>query len=114
MLGGVGNLDHFHTPGYEGFSLRLHEPETDTWRIWWSSTSRPGRLDPPVEGRFDEDGKSAVRDRRRPRRHPDPDALRLVGDRSRLGPLGPGLLVRRREDLEAQLDYVLCRSGDQL
>ncbi len=23
MLGGVGNLDHFHAPGYEGFSLRL-------------------------------------------------------------------------------------------
>ena len=28
MLGGVGNLDHFHTAGYEGFSLRLYDPET--------------------------------------------------------------------------------------
>ena len=24
MLGGYGNLDHFHTAGYEGFSLRLY------------------------------------------------------------------------------------------
>jgi hypothetical protein len=56
MLGGGGNLDHFHTSGYEGFSLRLYDPERDIWQIWWSSTSRPGRLDPPVEGRFDEHG----------------------------------------------------------
>ena len=27
MLGGGGNLDHFHTAGYEGFSLRLYDPE---------------------------------------------------------------------------------------
>jgi hypothetical protein len=56
MLGGGGNHDHFVADGYEGFSLRLWSPETDTWRIWWSSTARPGRLDPPVEGGFHADG----------------------------------------------------------
>jgi hypothetical protein len=58
MLDGGGNLDHFFAPGYEGFSLRLYDPESDTWRIWWSSTARPGRLDPPVTGRFDEHGNA--------------------------------------------------------
>lgn len=55
LLGGVGNLEEFHTDwdgGYEGLALRLYDPVAAQWRIHWAS-DRSGRLDPPVAGRFE-------------------------------------------------------------
>jgi hypothetical protein len=58
ILGGLGNCDAYDAPAfpgrenYQGFALRLCDPETGAWRIWWASTTGRGRLDTPVVGRF--------------------------------------------------------------
>ena len=58
ILGGSGHVDEMSVPAppdgepFEGFTLRLFDPAAGTWSIWWSSTRAPGRLDPPVVGRF--------------------------------------------------------------
>lgn len=59
LLASLANLDCYSAtefPGagdMEGVTLRLFNPATGRWRIWWASTVSPGDLDTPVEGRFD-------------------------------------------------------------
>jgi hypothetical protein len=59
ILHGLGNFDRFTgaaRPGeepWEGCTLRLFDPETAEWSIHWASTRQPGRLDPPLRGRFE-------------------------------------------------------------
>lgn len=52
-----GNLDQMFVParGFTGMTLRLYDPATDLWSIYWSDT-KSHRLFPPTVGRF-EDGR---------------------------------------------------------
>jgi hypothetical protein len=55
ILGGIGNMDDFVTetwrPGFIGMSLRLFNPATQLWSIYWLS-NQTGKLEPPVVGAF--------------------------------------------------------------
>lgn len=62
LPGGIGNYDDFVAdawrPGYVGLSLRLFNPETGLWSIYWldnknGGLERSGTLLPPVVGKFD-------------------------------------------------------------
>lgn len=52
---GAANLDEitFPTLGHSGLTVRLYDPRTEQWSIYWSSTTAPGVFDPPVVGRFE-------------------------------------------------------------
>lgn len=55
ILGGIGNIDDFvpdqWQPGFIGMSLRLFNPSTRQWSIYWMS-NQTGTLEPPVVGGF--------------------------------------------------------------
>jgi hypothetical protein len=54
VLGGVGNVDELVAPDRDvhGLTIRLYDPETDEWSIYWVSDKRPVMDTAPVTGRF--------------------------------------------------------------
>lgn len=56
LLNGNGNMDIYRTlidgKPFEGIALRLFNPRTKLWSIYWAD-SNVGALDPPVVGSFD-------------------------------------------------------------
>ena len=59
LMGGAANVDDnwldLPAGAYRAVTLRSLDPETGLWSIWWLDGRRPGVLDVPVVGRF-EDG----------------------------------------------------------
>ena len=58
LFDGAANVDEVDLPGFgfRGISLRLQDPVTQDWSIYWVN-SRDGKLAlPPVVGRFDDAG----------------------------------------------------------
>jgi len=62
LVGGAANMDDnvFNMPGgaFRGVSMRVFDPKTKTWAIWWLDSRYPHTLDPPMIGSF-EDGVGA-------------------------------------------------------
>ena len=58
ILNGIGNTDmytaNFSGEYFEGFTLRLFNPETRLWSLYWVA-SNSGVLDPPVVGSIEND-----------------------------------------------------------
>lgn len=58
VLNGLGNIDNylasFEGNSFEGMSVRLFNPQTRLWSIYWAD-SNEGVLQPPVQGSFDHD-----------------------------------------------------------
>jgi threonine/homoserine/homoserine lactone efflux protein len=63
LPGGLGNIDTFLAPGWRpnwmGMTLRLYNPQTGLWSLYWLSSrdagldSATGALTPPVVGKFE-------------------------------------------------------------
>jgi hypothetical protein len=55
ILGGAGNVDTFsarlHGTDFEGASLRVFNPTTELWSIYWTDNIT-GEVTPPVHGAF--------------------------------------------------------------
>ena len=59
ILGGAGNMDSFHAnlggKAIEGSTVRLFNPTTGLWTIYWADNVRPGAFYPPMIGKWNGD-----------------------------------------------------------
>jgi hypothetical protein len=55
-LEGLGNIDHYtgvrQGKLIEGMTVRLFDPNTGVWSLYWADNVRPGVFQPPMRGKF--------------------------------------------------------------
>jgi hypothetical protein len=60
ILGGLGNMDEFTLEPASGrvlaITVRLYDPASAEWSIYWAASTGSGRFDVPMVGRFDGPG----------------------------------------------------------
>jgi hypothetical protein len=62
IFSGTGNIEFATNDAavpFEGLTVRLFEPDTGIWRLYWASTRQPGELGLLGAGRFDPETGSA-------------------------------------------------------
>lgn len=52
ILGGAGNMDEGELRGYHAITLRLHDPGSGLWSLYWITSRTGAAIEPPVSGRF--------------------------------------------------------------
>jgi hypothetical protein len=112
LFDGAANIDEMTVPGqgWQGLTLRLFDPAARVWSLNWSS-SRSGKLFPPVVGRFGPDGRGEFHG---DDTHDGKDVrggFGVGGDPPAHGPLGAGLLRGRGEDVGDQLGHGVRAAG---
>ena len=59
LMNGLANIDRYHAERegsqVEGITLRLYDPAKDEWTLYWADNLRPGKVFPPMVGRFNGD-----------------------------------------------------------
>lgn len=57
ILGGLGSFDeatlYLESSKAEGVNLRLYDPDTGEWSIYWANSANANNLMPPMVGKFD-------------------------------------------------------------
>jgi hypothetical protein len=106
ILNGAADMDTCSTtefPGvegklFEGLTLRLFDPKTRLWSLYWVA-SNTGRIDPPVVGSFDKNGVRSLFRQSHAQWQTDPGRLSLGRQEQKSPVVGPGLLAGRRQDM---------------
>ena len=108
IWGGKANLDEFIVDSpkagvqIEGVALRLYDPASQQWQIYWANSKR-GIVDPPVVGRFS-NGRGEFYGMDELDGRSDPRPLRLVEHHAQLGALRAIVLGGWRKDVGGELD----------